>query len=102
MVQARCPINPKVPLRRPLLPRVAPSCHSIDELGAELAADAPGQPAFARIVRREDDVELRRDVQELGDNLDTASRDIRDRAVTRQRARSPMDLRNPPAQTAFA
>jgi hypothetical protein len=74
----------------------------IDELRAELATDPPGQLALARAAFGQNDGEFRRDVDEFGDDLHAAIRDVRDRAIARQPACPELDLREPPAQMTLA
>src|SRR5689334_16744161 len=72
----------------------------VDEFGAEFAPDPPCQAALPGVTRREDDGELRRNLEIFGNHLDAAVRNIRDRAVARQRGPR-LDLRYPPAWAAF-
>src|SRR5438128_718611 len=63
----------------------------VDELGAELASDAPCQPAQARTARCKDQRELRGHVEIFSDNPH-AIRYVRDRAIARQRADPELNL----------
>src|ERR1700730_16344710 len=74
----------------------------IDELRAEFAADSPCQAALARAAGRQYHRESGRDLEMSGDPLDAASRDVRDHAITRQRAGPELDLGDPSAHTTFA
>src|SRR6266481_7639905 len=74
----------------------------VDKFGAEFATDPPCQTALARMVGREDEGELRRDFQILGDHLHTAGRYVGDGAVARQRTCTALDFCDSSAQTTFA
>ena len=73
-----------------------------DEFSAEFAADPPSQPALARQARRENEGEFRGNFGILGDDLDAAIGDIRDRAVAWQRSGPELDLGEPFAKVTFA
>src|SRR5262249_10184421 len=73
-----------------------------DELGPELAADPPDQAALARVARREDQGELGRGVEVLGNDLHTTVGNVRDDTVARQRAGPELNLRETPAQATLA
>jgi hypothetical protein len=73
----------------------------IGELSPEFTTDPPCQAALAWAAFRQDDDELRGNVDIFGDYLHAAIRYVRDRAVTRQ-AGPELDPREPSAQTTFA
>ena len=73
----------------------------IDELGTEFITDTPGQAALPRMIGREDDGELRWNLEIFGDHLHATRRNIRNRAIARQRPRAAQDLCDPPAQATF-
>jgi hypothetical protein len=73
-----------------------------DELGTELAADAPGQPALTRATFGEDQGEFRWRFEKFGDDLYTPIRNVGNHAVARQAARPELDLRKASANTTFA
>ena len=72
------------------------------ELRTKLTADAPRQPALARKAGVEDERELGRRLDVLGDDFDSASGDVRDQAVARQAASPELNLREAPAQATLA
>ena len=80
--QPACNLPVRVEKRQPS-PIVCDIFDLVDKFGAEFATDPPRQTALARMVRREDEGELRRDFQIFGNHLDAASRHVRDCAVAR-------------------
>lgn len=64
----------------------------VDELGAELASDAPCQPAQARATRCKNQRELLGHIEIFSDNPHAAIRYVRDRAIARQRAGPKLNL----------
>lgn len=82
------------------LPRLRKSPRLVDELGAELAPDPPGQPALPAAFRQQQG-ELGRNIEILGDDAHAAFRNVDDGAVARQRADPELDLGEPPAGPAF-
>jgi hypothetical protein len=75
---------------------------SVDELSAEFATDTPRKLALSRAAFRKYDREISGNVDVFGDHLDAAVRNVRDRAVARQRASPELDLREPSTETTFA
>jgi hypothetical protein len=73
-----------------------------DEFGAEFEADPPSQLALAGMARRKNEGEFRRNFGIIGNDLDAAVRDVRDRAVARQRAGPELDFRELFAKLTFA
>ena len=73
----------------------------VDELGAELAADSPGQPALPWTAGRRDDGEFGWNLQMFADHLDAAVGDIGDHAIARQ-ACSQLDFGDTPARAPLA
>src|SRR5205823_15025813 len=57
----------------------------IDEFGAEFGTNPPCKATLARMVRCENEGEVRGDFQIFGNRLHAAIRYVRDRAVARQR-----------------
>ena len=99
--QPACNLPVRVEKRQPI-PIVCDIFDLIDKFGAEFATDPPCQTALARMVRREDEGELRRDFQVLGDHLHAAGRYVGDGAVARQRTCAALDFCDSSAQTTFA
>src|SRR5689334_13127256 len=57
--------------------------NAADIFGAELPADPPGQPAFARLAGRKHDPERFGDLEIFGDPTNAAFGNVDDRAVAR-------------------
>ena len=72
------------------------------ELRTKLTADAPREPALARKAGVEDERELGRRVDVLGDDFDAAVGNVRDHAVARQGAGAELNLCETPAQATLA
>ena len=71
----------------------------IHELGAEFAADPPGQAALPRVSRRQNNGEFGRDFRIFRNHFDPTRRDVGDHAIARQVAGSKLDLGDPAAFT---
>nr|WP_190241813.1 hypothetical protein [Bradyrhizobium algeriense] len=74
----------------------------VDELGVELASDAPYQPAQARAPACTNQRELLRRIEIFSDNPHTAIRYVRDRVFARQRAGPKLNLGRPVTGATFA
>jgi hypothetical protein len=99
-------VNPKFQLTAPALPpdfgEMQPPGRSGDEFGPEFATDAPHQTALPGVSSREDQSELGRGLDMLGDDFHATVRNVRNHTVARQGAGPELDFSETPAEATLA